>query len=248
MAARNQRKIKARQPLHKMVVHSNNPNTLGAFQRFSRDIAQEVNVEKLSLDFSPTFAKKFFYQPDPLKKKLGPKFGPKLNAVLDALAKVQFEALVFLQHQGQTIKLMIGDETVEVEPADFTWRLVHPPGEKWSPQEDWVGASDKDTQVLLDVFISENLEQAGLAREVVRHVQDSRKGANLKMEDRIELHLATGSAKLQQAIEAHRGYIAGETLTTRWAEGPLNGEAYQAKVSVDGQPLTIQLRKLAARA
>jgi hypothetical protein len=63
------------------------------------------------------------------------------------------------------------------------------------------------------------------------------------MEDRIALHLATASAALRQAIDAHRDYIAGETLATAWSATPLNGAASRADVKVDNQPLTIELLK-----
>jgi hypothetical protein len=85
-----------------------------------------------------------------------------------------------------------------------------------------------------------------VAREVVRHVQDTRKKAVLEMEDRIELHLDTESEVLQKAIVEHQAYIAGETLATKWAPAPLNGEAHRAEVNVDGQPLKIALRKVIA--
>ncbi len=97
----------------------------------------------------------------------------------------------------------------------------------------------------LDTRITDELAREGMAREVVRHVQDTRKKADLEMEDRIELHLDTASEKLRRAIDVHRDYIACETLATAWAAGPLNGEAHLAEVSVDGQPLSIALRKVA---
>jgi hypothetical protein len=63
------------------------------------------------------------------------------------------------------------------------------------------------------------------------------------MEDRITLYLGTEAAALRQAIEAHKAYISAETPTVRWAVQPLDGEAYKADVKVDGQSLTIHLRK-----
>src|SRR5207237_547831 len=83
--------------------------------------------------------------------------------------------------------------------------------------EGWAGAVDHDTQVLIDGRITEELALAGMAREVVRHVQELRKNAGLEMEDRIILYLATDSVRLQEAIETHRDYIASETLTANWA-------------------------------
>jgi hypothetical protein len=70
-----------------------------------------------------------------------------------------------------------------------------------------------------------------------------RKDANLQMEDRIVLYLHTESATLRQAIETHRAYIANETLTVQWATAPLGDGAATANVKIEGQALTIQLRK-----
>ena len=109
-----------------------------------------------------------------------------------------------------------------------------------------LAASHHFTQVLVDVRITEELAREGMAREVVRHVQNTRKEADLQPEDRITLSLQTDSAKLREAIEAYRDYICGETLAVRWATAPLNGQAHRANVKVDGQPLTIELSKAPA--
>jgi isoleucyl-tRNA synthetase len=108
----------------------------------------------------------------------------------------------------------------------------------------WAGVADRGTQVLIDTRITEALAREGMARDVIRQVQQLRKEADLEMEDRIVLHLATESAKLQQAIAAHQEYIRAETLASEWAETALNGEAHRANVKVEGQALTIELSKV----
>ena len=87
-----------------------------------------------------------------------------------------------------------------LEPADV-WVTTKAP-------EGWAGVADRGTQVLVDARITEELEREGMARDVVRQVQELRKEAGLEMEDRIVLYLGTESAALRQAIEAHRDYIA----------------------------------------
>jgi isoleucyl-tRNA synthetase len=111
--------------------------------------------------------------------------------------------------------------------------------------EGWAGVADRGTQVLVDARVSEELKREGLARDVVRQVQDLRKQSGLEMEDRIALWLDTGADRLRQAIEAHRDYIASETLTAQWAAQPLDGEAHSTRVKVEGQELLIELRKIA---
>ena len=56
----------------------------------------------------------------------------------------------------------------------------------------------------------------GLAREVVRSVQDARKQAGLEVSDRIVLGIS-GSAGIEKALEGHREYLMAETLATEWA-------------------------------
>jgi isoleucyl-tRNA synthetase len=97
---------------------------------------------------------------------------------------------------------------------------------------------------MIDTRITEELKLAGMAREVVRFVQNLRKDAGLEMEDRIALYLGTESTTLRQAIAAHQAYIGAETLTAQWANQPLDGEAKGVEVKVEGQPLRIELQKI----
>ncbi len=62
------------------------------------------------------------------------------------------------------------------------------------------------------------------------------------MEDRIVLYLGADAALLQ-AIDAQRDYIANECLVKQWATQPLGQGAHRAEVKIEGQPLTIELRK-----
>jgi len=100
-----------------------------------------------------------------------------------------------------------------------------------------------NSQVLIDARITEELAREGRAREVVRHVQNTRKDANLEMEDRIVLSLRTPSAALAQAIEMYGAYISNETLAISLTNEPLNGDVHRAEVKVDGHALVIELRK-----
>ena len=67
--------------------------------------------------------------------------------------------------------------------------------------------------VVLDTLVTPELEAEGLARDVVRAVQQARKDAGLDVSDRISLTLG-GSAETRAAVTAHRDLIARETLAT----------------------------------
>ncbi len=75
-------------------------------------------------------------------------------------------------------------------------------------------------------------------------MQEARKGAGLDVADKIALYLGTESDALKQAIAAHKGAIAAETQAVEWLAAPPDGDAHTAAVKVDGQPLTIALRKV----
>jgi isoleucyl-tRNA synthetase len=233
-AARNTVKIKVRQPLAEMKVQPGSDADRRAVERFADQILEELNVKKVTLHDLANRSL-LHYVVNPNVKVLGPKFGPRLKEVQTALAAADATALAREVQAARSFELACPNGIVTVELGDVVVQLKAPEG--------WSGVEDRGTQVLIDARITPELAAEGMARDVVRQVQQLRKDAELEMEDRITLWLGTDSAKLQHAIQAHKPYIAAETLTTQWAAQPLNGEAKHADVKVEGQPLTIELRK-----
>ena len=74
-------------------------------------------------------------------------------------------------------------------------------------------------------------------------MQELRKTAGLEMEDRIALSLQTDAPALKKAMETHKDYIGRETLAVRFTTAPLGEAAHRAQVKVEGQALTIGLRR-----
>jgi isoleucyl-tRNA synthetase len=93
--------------------------------------------------------------------------------------------------------------------------------------------------VALELELDDELRREGLAREVVRAVQNARKAAGLDVEDRIELALG-GDAELLDAARAHERYVAGETLALAVEYDGATG----ADAMVDGRPLTIRVNRV----
>jgi isoleucyl-tRNA synthetase len=80
--------------------------------------------------------------------------------------------------------------------------------------------------VLLDTNVTPELAAEGLARDVIRAVQQARKDADLDVSDRITLTLGSNDAATRAAIETHRQLISGETLATTLNVGQAgDGEA-----------------------
>jgi isoleucyl-tRNA synthetase len=232
-AARNSVKIKVRQPLAELRVAGADAERR-AVERFPDQLADELNVKQVAWHDNAT-GPLLTAEVKANLKTLGPKAGPRLQAVKAALESTSATVLIAGTRGGKMLDVTAGGEPVAIEAADFAIGYKASPG--------WAGVAEGEVQVALDTRVTDALAREGMAREVVRHVQDTRKKADLEMEDRIELHLDTSSDKLKHAINAHKEYIAGETLVTKWATAPLNGEAHRAEVNVDGQPLKIVLRK-----
>ncbi|MBL8795989.1 MAG: class I tRNA ligase family protein, partial [Planctomycetia bacterium] len=235
-AARNSVKIKVRQPLAELAVQPAGDRERRAAERFADQIEEELNIKKITLHETKNGS---LLKADvkPNMKTLGPKFGQRLKDVQAAIAQANPVELAAKVQAGQPFELRCADGPAVLEPADVIVQLKAPEG--------WAGVAERGTQVMICTTISEALKLEGLAREVIRAVQNARKDAGLEPEDRIVLYLATDSAELRQAIETHRAYIGSETLVKEWADKPLGEGAFQAQVKVDGQPLTIELRKAA---
>jgi isoleucyl-tRNA synthetase len=233
-AARNTVKIKVRQPLAEMRVQPADERDKRAVERFASQICEELNIKKVTLH-DPTRGPLLKYLVKPNLKTLGPKFGPRLKEVQTVLASADPAALARDLQAGKPVELAGPGGTITIEPGDV---VVQTQG-----AEGWAGVADRGTQVAVDARVTEELAREGMARDVVRQVQELRKQSGLAMEDRIVLHLRTESAALKAAIAAHQPYIGAETLTARWVAQPLDAQAHRTEVKVDGQPLTIELRK-----
>jgi isoleucyl-tRNA synthetase len=94
--------------------------------------------------------------------------------------------------------------------------------------------------VALDLTVSPELRLEGLARDLVRAVQDLRKEAGLKVSDRIELAVVA-AGEVAEAVQAHRDYLQAETLALALHPEP-RGDGFGATVELDGTPVRLWLR------
>jgi isoleucyl-tRNA synthetase len=236
-AARNIAKIKVRQPLSAMKVVPDSEADKAAIARFSDQICEELNIKAVALadEKSLPFFVEACLKPDQIKWT----FGPKAGQVIAALNKLSRELKGELANRTVpfTLTLASGESEILQDPREyFDLRRRGLDG--------WEVVNHFGTVVGVDTRLTDALKKEGLAREVVRHVQNARKEAGLEMEDRIVLYLYTESKELREAIEAHKEYICRETLAVKWATQPVGEGAYRTTVKVDGQQLIIELRKI----
>jgi isoleucyl-tRNA synthetase len=234
-AARNSVKIKRRQPLAEMRVLPGDDQQRRAVLRFADQIGDELNIKRMVLH-DPAKGPLLQTVTKPNVKTLGPKFGPLLKAVLEAIAKADPADLARKVQAAVPFDMECTDGPATLDPADVVIAYQAPEG--------WAGVADKGAQVALDARVTRKLAHEGKARDVVRAIQQLRKDADLQLNDRIELHLATDDPELDEAIETHRQYISHETLAKAWSAVNLNGGCYRSSVNVDGKKLAIELKKV----
>ena len=229
-AARNVAKAKVRQPLAELRVAPITDAVRRAVERFADQLREELNVKAVSLHNGSDGA--MLRATARLNKKTAAaKLGSKLKEAEAALLDVNPETVVTALRSAGSFTVV----GVELNAADLPIEHLAPEG--------WAGAVDRVAQVMLDARITPKLKAEGLARDVIRLVQDERKKAGLDVADKIALSLSTESDALTQAIGTHQTTIAAETQVVEWLDTPPAGD-HTAAVKVDGQPLTISLRKV----
>ena len=226
LSARQAARLNVRQPLAELVVSAGSDTDRRAVDRFPDLILDELNVKAVRLHAGAnpllTVSAKLN------KKTAAAKLGALLKEAEAALAKLTASEL-------DVSPLVVA--SVELAPGDIVREFTAQPG--------WAGVADRGTQVAINTTITEPLKLEGLARDVVRQVQSARKDAKLDLLDKIALHLAAAAPELAKAITAHRDTIAASVQATQWSDAPLTGDGvHTATVKIDGQPLTIALRKV----
>jgi isoleucyl-tRNA synthetase len=223
---RNDHKLKTRQPLGEAILVVADDAERAELERFSTDLMEELNVERVTFTQDP--AKYVEFQLLPNFRALGPKLGQNLPVCKKALAEANGSALhAELSTTGKVV-IQLPSGPIELGPEEVQIRL--------SAKEHFAAASEGGRVVVLDTQITDALKRAGLAREVVSRIQKARKSRDLAYDARIEVrYVAEG--ELAKAIEEHAAYIAGETLATSLSAGV--GEGADEGGDVDGSSLAL---------
>ena len=201
LSLRKKESIKVRQPLQKIMIPIANATERAEIEAVANLIKHEVNVKEIELleDASGILVK----QIKPNFKTLGPKFGKDMKAIATAVQEFgQAEIAQF--EKAQTYSLQLPDKTVTLSLDDV----------EISTQdiEGWLVATAGSLLVALDIHITPELRQEGIARELVNRIQNIRKDNDYDITDRIQIRLQAHPA-LQAAVTANEAYIKNETLT-----------------------------------
>ena len=214
--ARSTASIRVRQPLANAVLVPRTAEERAALERLGAQIADELNVRHVEVVADA--GERLAYSLRPNLPVLGPRFGSEVGKIRAALAAADAGEIVTRMREAGTLtlegfELSASDVLVDVEAA-----------------EGWSAAEDAGYSALIDTAITPDLAAEGVAREVVRRLQDLRREAGLEITDRIHVRYEAGEAP-STAISTHGGYVSEETLALSLA--PLDGDAPSDAASVD---------------
>ena len=201
LSLRKKEMIKVRQPLQKIMIPILDESQRGEIEAVSDLIKAEVNVKEIVLldDASGILVK----QIKPNFKTLGPRFGKDIGLIAkeiqgfssEQINKFEREGIISINIAEKSINLSL--EEVEISSQDI---------------EGWLVANSNGITVALDISISEELRQEGIARELVNRIQNIRKDSGFEVTDKIKVQLKR-NGDLEEAILKNETYIKSETLT-----------------------------------
>lgn len=220
LSVRNALNIRVRQPLSSLTVVGS-----GSFDGLWQEtIKDEINVKKLA---SEADTKKYAELKLSINSAvLGKRRPDMMKQVIPASKKGEWEMKAGRLHIAG-IELDEGEYTLQLEPkADY----------KTNAQ----ALSTNDALVILDVNVTPELEAEGIARDLVRMVQEARKSAKLNVTDRISLSLKLPE-KIEKAAKAHESYIADQVLAESVNYSETSAD-YKTTQALDGAEVTIGIK------
>lgn len=223
LSLRKKEHVIVRQPLQKICIPATDACQKENIEAMSQLILDEVNVKELE-----------FVEGDMLEKKvkcnfrvMGKKFGKLMKAVAAAVGALSQDAINELNVNG-SVQVDVDGQIVEIVREDVEIVSEDIPG--------WTVANDGALTVALDLEITEELKNEGMAREIVKRIQAYRKSSGFEITDHIHVVLSHDD-NLQKAVEAYHDYICSQVLADKLEFGaPESGEELDFedfKISVD---------------
>lgn len=230
-SARMDEKLKVRQPLQKVEVILADATHQKWLEQHDALLRDELNVKEI--EYTKEATKYITYLVQPNFKRLGPRVGKLMPAVKQTLNTADGGALLAQLRTDGKVRLDVSGTIVELDGEDLQVRL--------QAKEGWAAAQGPTCVVVLSTDLTPALILEGLARDLVRSIQDRRKELNCDYTDRIEIGLVTEAAELQQAIRDNLQYITDETLAIKLDFEPLPG-VQPTTTEIGDHPIKLYVR------
>jgi isoleucyl-tRNA synthetase len=208
-SARSGAAVRTRQPLSRALIGA--PGFADLPGELRTQIAAELNVASLDV-LGGSDGELVDYAVKPNFRALGRRFGARTPAVAAAITAVPTADIAPAVLAGGTVTVTVDGAAVPVGPDDVIVTQT--------PRAGWAVATDAGETVAIDTAITPELRREGLAREVIRGVQEARKSDGLDVTDRISLRWSAEDPEVAAALTEHARLIASEVLAVQFGPGP----------------------------
>ena len=200
LGLRRKVQLRVRQPLSKLIIPILNDHMIRQLDAVKNIILSEVNVKEIEYitDTTGVLVKKI----KPNFKTLGPKYGKYMKQISTLIAAMEQSDIFEFEKNGR-YQLNIGTEPIDLSLEDVEILSEDIPG--------WLVANEGRLTVALDINVTKELKEEGIARELINRIQNLRKESNFDVTDKITL--AIGQHKeINEAVENFSQYIASQVL------------------------------------
>ena len=200
LGLRRKVQIRVRQPLSKLLIPILNDEMTAQLDAVKNIILSEVNVKEIEYitDTAGILVKKI----KPNFKTLGPKYGKYMKQISALVAEMNQNDIYNFEKQG-TYSLEVGTETLELTLEDVEILSEDIPG--------WLVANEGRLTVALDINITKELREEGIARELINRIQNLRKESDFNVTNKIDLYIGKHK-EINEAVENFKAYIASQVL------------------------------------
>lgn len=204
LALRRKVNINVRQPLAKMIIPVIDPKIEERFDRIKSLVLTEVNVKEVEYikDTTGLITKKI----KPNFRVLGKRYGKQMKEISSFFAQMSQQQIAEIEKAGVAAKnysVELPSGVVELMPEDYEITSEDMPG--------WLVASEGKLTIALDITITEELKNEGIARELINRIQNLRKDSNFEVTDKINIEIVTKD-EIAASVAKFREYIASQTL------------------------------------
>ncbi len=204
LALRRKAEKKVRQPLGRAVIPAPDAKTLEQLSYISSLIKTEVNIKELEVVTAEDSSISLVKRIKPNFKTLGKKYGKQMKEIAAVIGGFNQEQIAEIESNAQmTLSLESGEVVVEL--ADVEIATEDMPG--------WLVANEGTLTIALDVTVTEELRQEGIARELVNRIQNIRKSNGYEITDKITVSIERLDA-INDAVSNFADYIGTQTLAT----------------------------------
>jgi isoleucyl-tRNA synthetase len=203
LALRRKVSIKVRQPLQRIMVPVIDDNFRKQLDAVKDLILSEVNVK--NLEYITGNSEVLVKTIRPNFKTLGPKYGKLMKGIAAVVGAMSSDEITRFEQQGK-FDIDVSGTSISLLPEDVEIINEDIPG--------WLVANEGKITVALDITITDDLREEGIARELVNRIQNIRKDSGFDVTDKIELFIKKHEA-INSAVEKYKGYIGSQTLAPK---------------------------------